>query len=61
MPVFASRFEGVTTLARHSMSHAVRRILNDKNYNQNLASSHRTISGAPPLRWRSRCASRATT
>jgi integrase len=37
MPVFASRFEGVTTLARHSLSHAVRRILNDKNYNQNLA------------------------
>ena len=37
MPVFASRFEGVTTLARHSLSHAVRRILNDKNYNENLA------------------------
>jgi len=26
MPVFASRFEGVTTLARHSLSHASRRM-----------------------------------
>jgi integrase len=31
-PVFASRFEGVTTLARHSLSHAVRRILKDKDF-----------------------------
>ena len=31
-PVFASRFEGVTTLARHSLSHAVRRIVKDKNF-----------------------------
>jgi integrase len=29
-PVFASRFEGVTTLARHSLSQAVRRIVGDK-------------------------------
>ena len=29
-PVFASRFEGVTTLARHSLSQAVRRIMGDK-------------------------------
>ena len=29
-PVFASRFEGVTTLARHSLSHAVRRLLGDE-------------------------------
>jgi integrase len=28
-PVFASRFEGVTTLARHSLSQAIRRILKD--------------------------------
>jgi integrase len=31
-PVFASRFEGVTTLARHSLSQAVRRILADKKF-----------------------------
>jgi integrase len=31
-PVFASRFEGVTTLARHSLSQAVRRILKDKKH-----------------------------
>jgi integrase len=31
-PVFAGRFDGVTTLARHSMSQAIRRILNDKKY-----------------------------
>jgi len=29
-PVFASRFEDVTTLARHSLSQAVRRIVADK-------------------------------
>jgi integrase len=29
-PVFASRFEGVTTLARHSLSRAVRRIVKDQ-------------------------------
>jgi integrase len=29
--VFASKFEGVTTLARHSLSQAVRRILDDKD------------------------------
>jgi integrase len=29
-PVFAGRFEGVKTLARHSLSHAVRRIVKDK-------------------------------
>jgi integrase len=28
--VFAGRFEGVNTLARHSLSHAVRRIVKDK-------------------------------
>jgi integrase len=31
-PVFASRFEGVTTLARHSLSQAVRRLVKDKKY-----------------------------
>ena len=31
-PVFASRFEGVTTLARHSLSHAVRRIVVGKGF-----------------------------
>jgi integrase len=31
-PVFASRFEGVTTLARHSLSQAVRRIVNSKKF-----------------------------
>jgi integrase len=31
-PVFASRFEGVTTLARHSLSQAVRRILKAKKF-----------------------------
>jgi integrase len=31
-PVFASRFEKVTTLARHSLSRAVRRILDDEKY-----------------------------
>jgi integrase len=31
-PVFASRFEGVTTLARHSLSQAVRRIVADKKF-----------------------------
>jgi integrase len=31
-PVFASRFEGVTTLARHSLSQAVRRIVGDKKF-----------------------------
>jgi integrase len=35
--VFASRFDGVTTLARHSLSQAVRRILNDKKYNERFA------------------------
>jgi integrase len=29
-PVFASRFEGVTTLARHSLSQAVRRLVKDE-------------------------------
>jgi integrase len=29
--VFASKFEGVTTLARHSLSQAVRRILEDED------------------------------
>jgi integrase len=29
-PVFAGRFEGIKTLARHSLSHAVRRIVKDK-------------------------------
>jgi integrase len=28
-PVFAGRFEGIATLARHSLSHAVRRIVKD--------------------------------
>jgi integrase len=36
-PVFASRFGGVTTLARHSLSQAVRRIVVDKKYNEKLA------------------------
>src|SRR5207245_5769825 len=31
-PVFASRFETVTTLARHSLSQAVRRIVKDKTF-----------------------------
>jgi integrase len=31
-PVFASRFEKVTTLARHSLSQAVRRIVADKSF-----------------------------
>jgi integrase len=31
-PVFASRFEGMTTLARHSLSHAVRRIVVGKGF-----------------------------
>jgi integrase len=31
-PVFASRFDGVTTLARHSLSQAVRRIVKDKKF-----------------------------
>ncbi len=31
-PVFASRFEGVTTLARHSLSQAVRHIVKDKKF-----------------------------
>jgi integrase len=37
MPVFASRFEGVTTLARHSLSQAVRRILKDDKNAQKFA------------------------
>jgi integrase len=36
-PVFAGRFEGVTNLARHSLSHAVRRILKDKKYKDKFA------------------------
>ena len=32
MPVFASRFDEVTALARHSLSQAVRRIVNDKKF-----------------------------
>jgi integrase len=36
-PVFASRFEGVTTLARHSLSQAVRRIVDDKKNKTKLA------------------------
>lgn len=35
-PVFASRFDGTTTLARHSLSQAVRRIVDDKKYNEKL-------------------------
>jgi integrase len=35
--VFASRFEGVATLARHSLSQAVRRILADKEISKKLA------------------------
>ncbi|OSI69931.1 tyrosine-type recombinase/integrase [Bradyrhizobium canariense] len=36
-PVFASRFEKVTALARHSLSQAVRRILDDKRYKDAFA------------------------
>jgi integrase len=36
-PVFASRFEGVTTLARHSLSQAVRRIFKDDKNAQVLS------------------------
>ena len=36
-PVFASRFEGVTTLARHSLSQAVRRLVKDKKYADKFA------------------------
>jgi integrase len=36
-PVFASRFDGVTTLARHSLSQAVRRILADKRFTEKIA------------------------
>ncbi len=32
MPVFASRFEDVTAIARHSLSQAVRRIVADKEF-----------------------------
>jgi integrase len=35
--VFASRFEGVATLARHSLSQAVRRIVADKEISKTLA------------------------
>jgi integrase len=35
--VFASKFEGVTTLARHSLSQAVRRIVSDERYSEKLA------------------------
>jgi integrase len=36
-PVLAGRFEGVINLARHSLSHAVRRTLNDKKYKEKFA------------------------
>jgi integrase len=36
-PVFAGRFDRVKHLARHSLSHAVRRILKDKKHNGKLA------------------------
>lgn len=36
-PVFASRFDNVMTLARHSLSQAVRRILHDKKYTEKFA------------------------
>jgi integrase len=36
-PVFASRFEKVTALARHSLSQGVRRILNDERYKDAFA------------------------
>jgi integrase len=36
-PVFASRFEGVTTLARHSLSQAVRRLVRDPRYKDKFA------------------------
>jgi integrase len=36
-PVFASRFEGVTTLARHSLSQAVRRLVKDKRNAEKFA------------------------
>jgi len=35
--VFASKFEGVTTLARHSLSQAVRRIVTDEKFAEKLA------------------------
>jgi integrase len=37
LPVFASRFEGVTTLARHSLSQAVRRLLKDVKHSLKFA------------------------
>jgi integrase len=36
-PVFAGRFDGVKTLARHSLSQAVRRILKDEKYKGKFA------------------------
>jgi integrase len=36
-PVFASRFEGVTTLARHSLSQAVRRLVKDEKNAEKFA------------------------
>jgi integrase len=36
-PIFGSKFEAVTTLARHSLSQAVRRIVSDKDEDNGLA------------------------
>jgi len=36
-PVFAGRFNGVKNLARHSLSHAIRRILKDEKYKEKFA------------------------
>jgi integrase len=36
-PVFASRYKNVTTLARHSLSQAVRRVLSDEKYKEQFA------------------------
>jgi len=61
-PVFASRFEKVTpALARHSLSQAVRRILDDKRYKDAFAKFNPARSTTkPPRRLRSRCASNVT-
>jgi hypothetical protein len=43
-PVFGSKFEAVTTLARHSLSQAVRRIVTDKRFAESLHPSRLSLS-----------------
>jgi hypothetical protein len=45
-PVFASRFDGVTTFTRHSVSQAVRRILNGQEVQRKACHVHATRSPA---------------